>query len=256
MRTKLSMALRQVGAAIMECRRQGNTHGTWEGTQYKAEADLIADAALRRELKEIADIEIVSEEDVKSQSRLRPHEYWLIDPIDGTASFVQGYAGFVCQVALMQDGRPQLAGVFAPALDKLFIAGRGKGATLNGESIRVRATNLSQLVLVDNYPEPRGLAEKLFQDLQCAEYLESGSIGLKICLVAEGVADIFVKDVTVRDWDIAAPHLILEEAGGFLTQHKGVSFNYVGDYERQGLVAVSSIELQKKVSDFVATYST
>lgn len=254
MRDGLAMVLRKVGARILDCRREGNVDGKWEGTQYKAAADLIADESLRKGLRGIADIAIVSEEDSGSQEESRPDEYWLIDPIDGTASFAHGFPGFVCQAALIQYGVIQLGGVYAPALDKLYMARQGEGATLNGLRMQVRTSNRQRLTLVDNYPQPRGVAAQLFRDLHCANYLESGSIGLKICLVAEGQADVFVKDVHVRDWDVAAPHLVLQEAGGFLAQFTGQPFDYRGSYERHGLVAVSSEELLDQVYEAVAGY--
>ena len=248
--------MRHVGAKILQCREQGNTGGKWEDAQFKAEADLIADECLRGELRRIADIPIVSEEDVASQSVDRLAEYWLIDPIDGTASFAQGFPGFVSQAAWIRCGQPWLAAVYAPALKRLYIAEQGKGATVNGQLISVKASSRQQLTLVDNYPQPRGVAERMFRDLHCAKYLESGSIGLKICLVAEGAADIFVKDVYLRDWDVAAPHLVLQEAGGLLTQFGGRSFEYSGSYEKQGVVAVSSLELLREIGRIVASYGT
>ena len=244
--------MRLVGAKILECREQGNIGGKWEDTQFKAEADLIADECLRGELRRIADMPIVSEEDVTSQSVDRPVEYWLIDPIDGTASFAQGFSWFVSQAAWIRCGQPWLAAVYAPALKRLYIAEQGKGATVNGQPISVRACSRQQLTLVDNYPQPRGVAERMFRDLQCAKYLESGSIGLKICLVAEGAADIFVKDVYLRDWDVAAPHLVLQEAGGVLTQFRGQAFDYQGGYEKRGLVATTSVTLLQEISKAIA----
>jgi 3'(2'), 5'-bisphosphate nucleotidase len=254
MHEKLAAALRRVGARVMKCRREGNTHGKWDGTQYKANADIIAHASMRDELQKIADLSIVSEEDVDSQIRERPNQYWLIDPIDGTASFAHGFSGFVCQAALMCDDLPQMAGVYAPVLDKLYMAIRGGGATLNGLPVRARMVVRERLIIVDNYPQPRGVAERLIRDLSCAEYLESGSIGLKICLVAEGQADVFVKDVQVRDWDVAAPHLVLHEAGGVLTQFNNKPFDYRGGYERHGLIAVSSMGLLDQINEIIAGY--
>jgi 3'-phosphoadenosine 5'-phosphosulfate (PAPS) 3'-phosphatase len=250
---KLALALRQVGATILQCRERGITGGKWEGTQFKATADAIADECLRDELRRLAEMPIVSEEDVSSQSTDRPAEYWLIDPIDGTASFAGGFLGFVCQAAWMRDGQPWLASVYAPALERLYLAERGKGATVNGRPIAVKPVDRQHLTLVDNYPQPKGVAERLFRDLQIAEYLESGSIGLKICLVAEGAADIFIKDVSVRDWDVAAPHLVLQEAGGVLTQFTGQTFDYQAGYEKHGVVATSSLPLLDEVSAFVVS---
>lgn len=254
MQLELALAMRQTGARILECRQEGNIGGNWEGTQFKAAADLIADECLRYELRRIADIPIVSEEDISSQRADRPSQYWLIDPIDGTASFIHGFPGFVCQAAWVRDGQPWLASVYAPALERLYMAERGKGATVNGRTMCVKPFNRQKLTLVDNYPKPRGVAERLFHDFCCTNYVESGSIGLKICLVAEGAADIFVKDVRVRDWDVAAPHLVLQEAGGVLTQFAGKAFDYRGGYEKHGVVATSSVALLYEINTIVAGY--
>jgi 3'(2'), 5'-bisphosphate nucleotidase len=253
-RVEMAAAMRKVGAEILRCREQGNMGGKFVGTQFKAAADLVADRCMRDELLRIEDIPIVSEEDISSQAANRPPRYWLIDPIDGTASFAQGFLGFVCQAALIIDRQPWAASVYAPALQRLYLAGRGKGATVNGQPISVKPFVRRHLTLVDNYPEPRGASKRLFHDLECTSYLESGSIGLKTCLVAEGAADIFVKDVCVRDWDVAAPHLVLHEAGGVLTQFTGEVFEYQGGYERAGLIAASSVELLREVSEIVARY--
>ena len=256
MQPQLALAMRRVGANILQCREEGNISGKWEGSQFKAAADLIINEYLRNELRLLADIPIISEEDTTSQSIHRPTEYWLIDPIDGTASFAQGFSGFVTQVALIQYGQPCLAAVFAPALERLYMAEKGKGATVNGQPMRVRTSSLQALTLVDNYPQPRGVAEYLFHNLDCANYLESGSIGLKICLVAEGEADIFVKDVFVRDWDVAPSHLVLLEAGGVLSQFTGESFGYDGDYDKRGLVVTTSAVLLKQINGIIENYGS
>ncbi|MFC4313396.1 inositol monophosphatase family protein [Steroidobacter flavus] len=241
-----------VGARILQCRAEGNLAGDWQGTQFKAVADTIADECMRAGLLRIADIPVVSEEDLASQSLERPKRYWLIDPIDGTASFVHGFSGFVCQAALIEDGQAVLAAVHAPALENTYAAQRGKGATLNGRPITTRKADRDDVILVDNYPEPRGLAARVFRDLPCSKYLESGSIGLKICLVAQGAADLFAKDVPLRDWDVAAPQLILSEAGGVLRRFDGEAFVLAGPFEKLGLIAAASPALQARVSEVVA----
>lgn len=251
MLAELAAAMRTVGARILDCRQKGQTEGKWEGSQFKAVADLIADECMRDELRRISDVDIVSEEDAKSQSHSRPARYWLIDPIDGTASFAQGFSGFVCQAAYIEEGQALFAVVHAPALDRTYAAERGQGAQLNGIALKTRSAERSDVVLVDNYPQPRGVAERLFHGIPCARYVESGSIGLKICLVAQGTADLFVKDVMVRDWDVAAPALILTEAGGVLRRFDSREFQLAGSYQKTGLIAVGSPWLLSAVADFV-----
>jgi fructose-1,6-bisphosphatase/inositol monophosphatase family enzyme len=244
---EIASAVRAVGAKVLQCRDEGKIDGTWHGPQFKAEADLIADECMRESLRRIENIPLISEEDVGSQREDRPFRYWLIDPIDGTASFAHGFAGFVCQAALVEGGQALLSAVVAPALNRIYTAELGKGSFLNGKRITAKPVLATQLTLVDNYPEPRGVAARLFRDLPCAHYVESGSIGLKICMVADGTADLFVKDVVVRDWDVAAPLLVIREAGGFLRQYSGAEFVFSGSYEKQGLIATTSQALIERI---------
>jgi len=151
----------------------------------------------------------------------------------------------VTQAALMENGEPVLASVYAPALDRLYSAEKGGGAFCNGERIYV-SSDENRLVLVDNYPEPRGTAIQMMADLACTGYMESGSISLKICRVADGSADLFFKDIVVRDWDVGAPWLILKEAGGAFTTIDVLPYPFCGDLEKTGLIAARNIELCRR----------
>jgi len=94
-----------------------------------------------------------------------------------------------------------------------------------------------RLLLIDNYPEPRGIADALVKRLPATGYVECGSIGLKACRVADGTADLFVKDVVIRDWDIAPADLILQEAGGCITNVDGHDLRYDGASKIHGVIA-------------------
>lgn len=199
------------------------------------EADSIADKMLTEYLNKLTpEIRVISEEGW--QPKRRPKTYWLIDPIDGTASFDSGYNGFVTQVALMVEGQPVMAAIYAPATDELFYSQKGCGAYKGDTVLQVNTGD--PVTLIDNYPVPVGAAEELYLKLGLTNYIESGSIALKMCRVAEGVADIFYKDVLVHDWDLAAPQLILEEAGGVVTDGCGGKILYRGGYDVQGLWAI------------------
>ncbi len=244
--------LRDVGATLLAMRAKGPVGGTWHATQLKSEADLIAEALIIRGLRGLtSDLLIVSEEDLDSHAVDRFSRYWLVDPIDGTASFCGGYPGFVTQLALMDGARPVLGAVYGPALDLMYVAEHGGGAWVNGTRLAMDWQG-SDVILTDNYPEPRGIARLLVEKLPCAGYLESGSIGLKICRVADGQANLFVKDVTVRDWDLAPAHLILGEAGGVLLDLEGRDIDYSGSLEQGGgLIAAASSSLATRVTNFL-----
>lgn len=214
--------------------------GEWHGTQLKTVADEIAHTSLVRALSQLApDVPVISEEDGASHHSVRPARYIIIDPLDGTASYAHGFSGYVCQMALVEDHTPAMGVVYAPETDELFSAERGKGAWQNGTLLKISSSDTCS-TLVDNYPEPRGAAARMMSDLSISRYVESGSLGLKICRVADGTADIFYKDITVRDWDIAPADLILREAGGYLGLPDGTEFEYTSSFEKTGILATNS----------------
>lgn len=251
---ELSRIVKEVGGKLVEWRNSSASLGKWEGSQFKAQADLLAHEALVKELNLLApDIPVISEEDSLSWSRNRPSRYWLIDPIDGTASFAHGYSGFVTQVALIKQESPYLAAVYAPALDALYLAERNRGAFLNGHRLHCALKSPTK-TLIDNYPEPRGVTRLAYKALGFRHYIECGSISLKICKIADGSADLFFKNVIVRDWDLAAPQVILEEAGGLLTDIRGNHINYIGNYEQLGVVAAPEREMSKRLVSWYAKF--
>ncbi len=248
---QLTNIMYDIGKLLLKWRRSKLFAGKWEGSQFKAEVDRMAHLAITERLKKIAPtIPIISEEDEISIHKKRPDYYWLIDPIDGTASFVGGFPGFVTQVALIKNGCPLVGAIYAPVLDFLYIAERGEGATLNNQKLCV-SPNRETTILIDNYPEPRGVARAVYKDLNFLRYVECGSISLKICKIADRTADVFFKNVIVKDWDLAPAHLVLEEAGGVLRDVTGGKISYYGNYKQNGVIAVSS---QKACAHVVAWY--
>lgn len=248
----LEQAIREVGGRLLEWRAAGLTAYRKEGTQFKADADRLAHDALAAHLARLSpETPVVSEEEVASVRAEPAFPYWLVDPIDGTASFVQGFPGFVVQLALMDEAGPVQACVYAPAWDELFTATRGAGAFVNGRALSCGATG--RHALIDNYPEPRGIAAEAMDALGFTHYVESGSIGLKICRVADGHADLFVKDVPVRDWDLAPGDLILTEAGGRLTSLHGKPCAYSGRGVHAGVAAAASRDLHGRVVEWASS---
>ena len=242
----MAALVQETGHLLRSWRTSGGAAGTWAGTQFHASADRWAHDHLCRGLSALdSSIPIVSEEDDSGGATTERRRYWLIDPIDGTASYAHGFSGYVTQVALMDREKPVLAAVFAPEHGELFVAETGSGACRNG--IRLPAIRAADMTLVDNTPGPEGLAAVLYAELGFTRYLESGSIGLKICRVAEGSADVFFKTVRVRDWDLAAPELILQEAGGSLVDGHGEAIVYGGAREHRGLVAARDSALASRV---------
>ncbi|MGB6115278.1 MAG: inositol monophosphatase family protein, partial [Comamonas sp.] len=152
--------------------------------------------------------------------RLSKRRIWVIDPIDGTRAFAKGKPHFAISAALVEDGRPVLAALFNPATDEFFEAEAGKGATLNGASIRVGARSSIEgarmaahgpMFKHRAWPEP-------WPEM---EIIERNSVAYRIALVACDQADAAMALNTKNDWDLAAAELILLEAGGCFTTHEG-----------------------------------
>jgi len=247
----ITTCLKNLGKDLLNNRKNKKIDGEWCGTQLKSSADILANKVIYQCLSTVTpEIIIISEESVISQVQYRPKVYWLIDPIDGTASYVNGFDGWVLQVALIKNETPVLGIIFAPATDELFVAVRGRGAWKNGKKLKP-FSHTHTVRLIDNYPEPKGISKKVYKALMPCGYLESGSLSLKMLRILDGSADIFVKDVVVRDWDFAAPIVVSNELNGIFSQANGQVFKINGSWEKHGIIVCRNLELYRQVLSIV-----
>jgi 3'(2'), 5'-bisphosphate nucleotidase len=238
--------LLQLSESLLTWKQESEIGGSWVGTQLKTEADNRAHEVINTGLTRISpDIPVISEEDEAQQLQERPQQYWLIDPIDGTASYSNGFAGYVTQLALIENHIPVYGCIVAPETKEVFEGAQGAGAYKNGRRLPPQIEP-DEITLVDNYPEPRGFAATIMRGLPCHDYLESGSLGLKLCRVLDGSAQLFAKDVIVRDWDLAPAHCMMNELGAPLTRLHGASIDYSEDYEKDGFVAATTQPIHAK----------
>ena len=214
-----------------------------DNDSFKTKADKEAHLLLIEIItKYFPNLPILSEEDIVFEKN-RPNEYWLIDPIDGTSSWYNGFDGFVTQACLIKNSIPIYGAVYAPVLKKLWTGLRNKGAWINNRLLP-KLKDIDRLILIDNYPKPRHIAAEITEKAKITKYIECGSLGLKACLVADGTADLFVKDVVIRDWDIAPAEVILNEVDGLITDLGGMAFSYTGYFEKtNGLVVARNSKL-------------
>ena len=232
-----------IGNQISEWRKEEASREVLEPKEFKTVADKKAHTLICELIvSAFGDVVILSEEeDIIGNNR--PEKYWLIDPIDGTASWYDGYDGFVTQAAYIENNIPLYGIVYAPAMDKLWTAIKDCGAFLNGKQLPLFEEN-NRLNLIDNYPEPKRIAKKIFESLPVDNYIECGSLGLKSCMVAAGIADLFVKDVIIREWDIAPVLRIIEELNGFVTDLQGKKIELKGSFvKKNGLIVSRSEQL-------------
>ncbi|MEO1020077.1 MAG: 3'(2'),5'-bisphosphate nucleotidase CysQ, partial [Pseudomonadota bacterium] len=208
----------------------GNTRAWQKGPgQIVTDADLEIDRFLREALLDEAREEAwLSEETEDDRHRLQRQRVWVVDPIDGTRSFVEGKSEFTICVALLHASSPVFGFVLNPAKGEVFEARLGGGAVLNGNPIRTSSRDaLTDATIVVSKSENH---RRRFEEvLPSATITTIGSLAYKIVLVASGEFDGYLSWRRSHDWDIAAADLILSEAGGVLTGAKGEPIRYNKD---------------------------
>lgn len=158
---------------------------------------------------------------------LADSEVWVVDPLDGTTSYVHGYPCYSVSVALLRDGLPQAGAVYNAAAGEMNAAARGEGATMNGATLHVTdADAIEHSLLVTGFPYDRTVT----LDRQLAVFSRlirrvhgvrrDGSAAIDCCHVAAGRADGFW-EFELKCWDTAAGALIAEEAGALVTDFAG-----------------------------------
>ena len=204
-----------------------------EGYEHKGPLDLVtaadkeSEAFLVRSILEAFPEDSVLAEEDGEQGGGNSGYLWIIDPLDGTTNFVHSHPQFSVSVALTRNGEGVFGAVNAPARKELFLAARGKGATLNGKPIHVSQTDsLSQSLLASGFAYDRRermdvLLSRLAKALLAARgFRREGAAAQDLCSVAAGRLDGFWED-NLNAWDVAAGAVILEEAGGRLSGFDG-----------------------------------
>jgi myo-inositol-1(or 4)-monophosphatase len=191
------------------------------------EADHAAEKAIIDIIREdFPDHNILSEE-VGSVTGNKTEYKWIIDPIDGTVNFANGIPLCCVSVALEHEGKVILGAIYNPNMNEFFFAERGCGSTLNDKKIRISDKNeVTASCLVTGFPytyldEPNGpleIFEKFIRKGIAVRRL--GSAAIDLCWVAAGRFDGFYEH-KLNAWDSAAGFLIVEEAGGRVTDFKG-----------------------------------
>lgn len=196
------------------------------------EADVRAEAVILPRLAALTPgVPVISEEAAAAgQTPEVDVRFWLVDPLDGTKEFIRRNGEFTVNIALIEQGRPVLGVVYAPALNRLFVGAEGLGARLEeaGESrpITARRPPEGGITVVDS--RSHGDAEAMGRFLAGRKVAEQRGAGssLKFCLVAAGEADLYPRLGRTMEWDTAAGHAVLLAAGGRVTDLDGAELRY------------------------------
>ena len=218
----IEATVREAGALLRE--RIDDRHTV----QYKGEIDLVTEAdslsealIVGRIRRSFPDHSILTEEspEILSGSGFR----WIVDPLDGTTNYSHGYPVFCVSIALEMEGMIRFGAVFNPMLDELFIAERGAGAFLNGRRLTVSpVAELSRSLLATGFPydirEDRNNNINYFVTmvLNTQAVRRGGAAALDLAYLAAGRFDGFW-ELKLMPWDMAAGWLLVEEAGGVVT---------------------------------------
>jgi myo-inositol-1(or 4)-monophosphatase len=190
---------------------------------YVSEVDLASEAAIRDELERLAPgIPFFGEEGGGDRAALG----WLVDPLDGTANFLHGFPVVGVSVALVEDGRPAAGVVHAPMLATTFRCARGRGAWQDGERITVSTREPAQAICATGFPFKAKQRRRQYMPVFAGAFdafedlRRAGAASLDLAWVAAGVFDGFF-EVGLGPWDVAAGALLIEEAGGVVTDWSG-----------------------------------
>src|ERR671933_112321 len=203
----------------------------------------------------------------ESRQSLIHHSWvWIIDPLDGTRDFINKTGEYAVHIALVHEGRPVLAVVGWPEAEKLYYATLGGGTfveTREGGTTPVRVSKryaIADLSLVASRTHRNERFNQLLRQLPFKEKHYVGSVGCKIATIIEQQADVYISlsgKSAPKDWDIAAPELILSEAGGKFSHFDGTPLMYnQGDVNQWGGLMASNRHchnaLCKKASEILA----
>jgi len=193
--------------------------------------DLEVNKFITKKISEITpDIPIISEENSDNKKNSDLKNFWLIDPIDGTYSYINGLDEFTINAGLIINNKPVAGLINAPAKKRMFYSyGEGNAFELtNGKII-----NLSSKIIANNRPlkfisysnKIKPEIQKIYEDIGVKENIKMKS-SLKFCVIASGEYDGYVAEPRAYEWDIAAGHAILISSGGTVTDFSGNEILY------------------------------
>ena len=205
------------GNTIMEIYKRDFSIEYKDDKSPLTEADLASNEVIMQGLEKYG-IPVLSEEgkSIAYDERKAWEYYWCIDPIDGTKEFIKKNGEFTVNIALIHHDTPILGVVYAPALNDMYAAKKGQGAFKNGEKLPLRTNpDLSEKMSVVASKSHLSEETQAFIDALDAKEIVQVSKGssLKLCMVAEGEADIYPRLAPTMEWDTAAADAVVREAG-------------------------------------------
>ncbi|MGR6034107.1 MAG: 3'(2'),5'-bisphosphate nucleotidase CysQ [Candidatus Nitrosoglobus sp.] len=223
----------EAGEKILAIYRTGFSVERKEDCSPLTEADLASHKTILRGLEALnPEIPILSEEskEIPFEKRHAWQRYWLVDPLDGTREFIKGNGEFTVNIALIEEHKPTLGVVYAPAMRLLYFASKGQGAyrkeaDKSAIALKVRPWAGGTAQVVGSRSHADEYLKVFLDNINNYELVSMGS-SLKFCLVAEGKVDIYPRFGFTSEWDTAAAQCIVEAAGGMVVDLNRIPLRY------------------------------
>lgn len=234
---QLNDLARKAGEAILEIYRRVDPEVTYKKDDSPlTAADLASHEILAAGLEDLdADIPLLSEEGahLDYEGRRAWRRFWSVDPLDGTKEFIKKNGEFTVNIALVEDGKPVLGVVYAPVLERTYFGATGLGAwRLDGHgdeaeelSLDAPGTDDAELAVVASRSHGSEHQQAFLGALPAHRLVSMGS-SLKLCLVADGSADLYPRLGPTMEWDTAAAHGVVTAAGGQVLDWAGRDLIY------------------------------
>src|SRR5687767_4979926 len=253
LQTAIDLA-RQAGSKVLEYYALEIIAEEKLGIDNFAEPVTVADRASSRIIVDgleaaFPDDFVLSEEEADApRQRTNASRVWITDPIDGTWGFIKKDGDFAIQIGLAIDGEPVVGVVYLPAHRHLYYASKDGGSFVvkeNGPPLRLQASGKTDfakmnLAVSRNHRSPK--ISRIIRELGLKREIQRGSVGLKVGLVAEAICDLYIHlSPRTKFWDTCGPQIILEEAGGRLTDLFGERIHYgIADVQNHGGIVAAN----------------
>jgi 3'(2'), 5'-bisphosphate nucleotidase len=219
-----------------------------------------ADLQSNKIIKEILSVtkhSILSEEDVDDKNRLSNEMIWIIDPLDGTSDFIDKTGEFTVMIALVENQKPILGVIAWPTEKTLFVAQKNCGAFRYSDNKweKISVTKISELPKCRTIGSRHHLSDKEKDFIEKIGIKDFTSIGssLKVGKISSGQAEVYITTTNkMKEWDTAASHCIISEAGGKMTDMLGneLTYNNENVYHQNGILVTNGLIHEKILREF------
>jgi myo-inositol-1(or 4)-monophosphatase len=247
---RLAASVRDAGTLAVSMLQSPIKTWTKSGTSPVSEADIAVDQLLRERLAgDGAGFGWLSEESADDPARLGAHYVWIVDPIDGTRAYLAGLPDWTVSAALVENGRPIAACLYAPVSEEFFIATAGNGATCNGAAMAVAP---GATLAGARIAGPKAFLERLAKVAPTFTTMPRvRSLALRFARIAQGTFDVAIAGVDSHDWDLAAADLLVHEAGGTLTSIDGSAVIYNRPVPSHGILVASGRDRHATITKLI-----